>query len=154
MAQRKTSSGRLFRALEEERGLESRIDRRYQSWTPGSKRKQNGQKKIGAILRRKRLLVGAENHREQVTERVARTLELEDRQTGLGRSFPIPFGVVPDVQSLVRPGAAHTQRAAEDFGVGFIGAEFAGEKNMREEFRDAEMLEDHPQAAVEIRNYG
>ena len=33
---------------------------------------------------------------------------------------------------------------------GIIGAELAGQKNVREKFRDAEMFQDHSQAAVEI----
>ena len=50
--------------------------------------------------------------------------------------------------------ANHIQSAPENLRVGFISPKFAREKNIREKLRDPELLQNHAQPPIKIRNHG
>lgn len=81
---------------------------------------------------------------------MAWTFEAKDRQTRGFRALPIPHRIIADVQCLVRGNATHFQRTMVNQRIGFVRAEFAGEKDVRKELRDTELFQDHAQAAVEV----
>src|SRR2546423_13197708 len=68
---------------------------------------------------------------QQIPQRVAGTLNPKNRQAGGRRAFPVALGIVADVQRLVRRRSAQAQRPPVNFWIGLVGAEPAGEKNVR-----------------------
>src|SRR5229473_565240 len=77
---------------------------------------------------------------------------MEDRQSRGGCRFPVVLRIVAYVQNLVGRKIDNSQRTPENLWIGFVCANFAGKKNLRKEFRDAELLENETQSSIKIGN--
>ena len=75
---------------------------------------------------------------------------MKDRQPCSFRPLPITYRIIANVQYLVRREPAQLQGAVVNQWIGLVRAEFAGEKHVRKEFRDAELFQNHAQAAIEV----
>src|ERR1700724_657726 len=58
------------------------------------------------------------------------------------------------MQRCFRPEFRKLQRSSKDLGVRFVSADLAGDENVREKFRDPEVLKNHSQSSVEVGNDG
>jgi hypothetical protein len=75
---------------------------------------------------------------------------MEDKQSRGGCRFPVALGIIAYVQNLVGRKIDNSQRTPENLRIGFVCANFAGNKNLPEKFRDAELLQNHAQASIKI----
>lgn len=79
-----------------------------------------------------------------------RAIEFKEVHACGARRRPVTLAIISDVQRFVRAKATPGQRAPVNLRIGFIGAEFAGEKDVAEIGSDFEMLKDGQETAVEI----
>ena len=88
--------------------------------------------------------------RDQIAQGILLPVQLKNRQAGVGRGPPIALGIIANMQSVARLDLKKFERAPTNFRVGFIGADFARNEDVAEILRDAEALQNHAQAAVEV----
>jgi len=71
-------------------------------------------------------------------------IQTKDRQAGFAGRFPIALGIVSNVKDLIWFQIDKLERTPENFQVGFIRADLAGNENVSEKFRDSKVLEYEP----------
>ena len=67
---------------------------------------------------------------------------------------PVFCGIVADVEGAGSFDSEGSECVLENVGVGFVGADFAGDEDFFEQICNAEMVEDGAETAVEIGNNG
>src|SRR5436190_14589596 len=85
---------------------------------------------------------------EQIAQRILWSIQSKDRQTGGTGSFPIALRIIADMKDLIRFQIDKLEPTPENLRIGLVRSDFAGNKNMRNKLRDAEVLENEPQTSV------
>ena len=87
---------------------------------------------------------------DEVEEGVFGAVEGEGVETCGGGGLPVGEGVVAGVEGVGGGDAGEGEGLLEDVGVGFVGADLAGDGDDFEPIEDAEVFEEGAEAGVEV----